>query len=178
MTTYSFCTALHKLAAVDALQVTRLQGIEGASFTSFLPPISSALVSAHACVNRMYSLPARQCARSINVIREGRRLTSSCRLKAKFHYTDTDTDFFFGETDPHGPNGVSLQKKSVFVYRARVRVRVVEFSYKTFIARMTASRFARSKTSSPQLVVPRRKHDTPNAMFTANIIQLSESVNC
>jgi len=32
--------------------------------------------------------------------------------KAKFHYTDTDTetDFFCGETDPDGPNGVSPQK--------------------------------------------------------------------
>ena len=36
---------------------------------------------------------------------------------AKFHYTDTDTDFFCGET-PLGPCG-----------SVRVRVRVVEFSY-------------------------------------------------
>jgi len=36
-------------------------------------------------------------------------------IKAKFHYTDTDTAFFCGETDPHGPNGVSPQKKSVSV---------------------------------------------------------------
>jgi len=74
---------------------------------------------------------------------------------AKFHYTDTDTvptrtksahvvgyelnsttrtrtgtRTFCGETDPHGPNGVSPQK-SPCPCRARVRVRVVEFSYKT-----------------------------------------------
>ena len=68
---------------------------------------------------------------------------------AKFHYTDTDTDptrtksahvvgYELNYTtrarpDPHGPNGVSPQKKSVRVRsgpcRVRVRVRVVEFSY-------------------------------------------------
>ena len=48
-----------------------------------------------------------------------------CRVRAKFHYTD-----------PHGPNGVSPQKKSVRVRAGPVgsvsgpyRVRVVEFSY-------------------------------------------------
>ena len=46
---------------------------------------------------------------------------AKCRVKAKFHYTDTDTD-------PHGPNGVSPQK-SPCPCRARVRIRVVEFSY-------------------------------------------------
>ena len=52
--------------------------------------------------------------------RRSRRL-----FKAKFHYTD-----------PHGPNGVSPQKKSVRVRAGPVgsvsgpcRVRVVEFSY-------------------------------------------------
>jgi len=42
-----------------------------------------------------------------------------CTVLAKFHDTDTDTD-------PHGPNGVSPQKSPC---RARIRVRVVEFSY-------------------------------------------------
>ena len=54
---------------------------------------------------------------------------------AKFHYTGptgpdrTRTDFV---GDPHGPNGVSPQKKSVQVRAGPVgsgRVRVVEFSY-------------------------------------------------
>ena len=54
-----------------------------------------------------------------------------CQVKAKFHYTDTDTDFFCGETDPHGPNRVSPQKSPCpCPCRARVRVSVVEFSYK------------------------------------------------
>ena len=32
-----------------------------------------------------------------------------CQVKAKFHYTDTDTDFFCGET-PLGPCGSVLAK--------------------------------------------------------------------
>ena len=56
---------------------------------------------------------------------------SARRVLAKFHYTDTDTDFFCGET-PLGPCGsVSPQKSPCpcpCPCRARVRVRVVEFS--------------------------------------------------
>jgi len=51
-------------------------------------------------------------------------LSSHCLLKAKFHYTDTDTDFFAAKrtrTDP-----TEFRRKKV---RVRVRVRVVEFSY-------------------------------------------------
>ena len=53
------------------------------------------------------------------------RLGIRCFVIAKFHYTDTDTGptrtWTRIRTNPHGPNGVSPQKK--------VRVRVVEFSY-------------------------------------------------
>ena len=54
------------------------------------------------------------------------KVRARCRVRANIHNTDTDTDFFCGETDPHGPNGVSPQKK------IRVRVRVVEFSYNEY----------------------------------------------
>ena len=51
----------------------------------------------------------------INVIE---KFSLSYEVRAKFHYTDTDTGptrlghhgLFCGETDPHGPNGVSPQK--------------------------------------------------------------------
>ena len=51
---------------------------------------------------------------------------------AKFHYTNTDTGptRTRTRTDPHGPNGVSPQKKSVNVsVSGPCRARVVEFCY-------------------------------------------------
>ena len=45
-------------------------------------------------------------------------------IKAKFHYTDTDTDFFAAKRTRMDPT--EFRRKKV---RVRVRVRVVEFSY-------------------------------------------------
>ena len=49
----------------------------------------------------------------------------NCTVIAKFHYTDPTRT----RPDPHGPNGVSPQKKSVRVRSGPCRARVVEFSY-------------------------------------------------
>jgi len=59
-------------------------------------------------------------------------------VKAKFHYTDTD--FFCGEI-PLGPCGSVSPQKSPCPgpCRARVRVRVVEFSYKLIPAEVTCA---------------------------------------
>ena len=47
-----------------------------------------------------------------------------CEVKAKFHYTDTDTDFFAAKRTRTDPTEFRRQKG-----RVCVRVRVVEFSY-------------------------------------------------
>ena len=69
----------------------------------------------------------------INIQNVSHRVSDlSCHLKAKFHYTDTDTNPTRTRPDPHGPNGVSPQKSPCGSVRVRwgpCRVRVVEFSY-------------------------------------------------
>ena len=54
-----------------------------------------------------------------------------CRRRAKFHYTDTDTDPTRTRPDPHGPARTFFAAKLRWVRAGPCRVRVVEFSFYT-----------------------------------------------
>ena len=89
-----------------------------------------------------------------------KRAKISEQLKAKFHYTDPTRT----RPDPHGPNGLSPQKKSVRVRSGPCRVRVVEFSYNRTVNHSSRSRsWKQSSADNSYTSRPRVAHYGPGA---------------